>query len=245
MTNDDRNHDDRTSDGKTPSWGQPQGDTPRYGERITPASAPQYGESAPQQQYGEQPRWGEHAPAQQPQYGQQHDQSAQQQYGQAPQQYGQQPDQYAQQQHGAGAPAWQAHDEPKPKKKTVGRVALLVAVIALVVGVVGGFVLGNVLGSSGAMRGVLDGSTTGADPQQLSRDLANDPGVRSQLTLGSVLMGAGTLFGLWAIVQGIIAIATKRGRGWGVVALILAVVAAIVAFSVYIGVAVAMSGAAS
>ncbi|OIH95390.1 hypothetical protein BIU90_01405 [Curtobacterium sp. MCBA15_001] len=105
--------------------------------------------------------------------------------------------------------------------------------------------LGNVLGTSGVFRGVLDGSTTTADPQQLQGDLMNDPATRSQLTIGSVLMGVGTLFGLWAIVQGIVAIATKRGRGLGIFAVILAVVAAIVAFSVYIGVAVALSGAGS
>lgn len=237
MTNDDRDHDDRTAGGQTPSWGQPQGETPRYGERITPASAPQYGEQAPQQQYGEQPRYGEQAPQQhdgQPQYGQQ-------QYGQQ-HQPAQQP--YAQQPY-AGAPAWQAHDDARPKKKTVGRIALVVAFIALVLGVIGGYVLGNALGSSGVMGGLLDGSTTGADQQQLQDEIANNPAVESQLATGGILMGVGTLFGLWAIVQGIVAIATKRGRGWGVFALVLAVVAAIVAFVVYIGVAVATSGAAS
>ncbi|WP_144760697.1 hypothetical protein [Curtobacterium sp. 9128] len=240
MTNDDRSNEDRPDDGRAPSWGEPaeehshHDDAPRYGERITPSSAPQSGEQP--QQYGQQPQYGERTAPQQ--YGQQ-------QYGQ--QQYGQQQgapawgggDQpWAAAPAAAGAPAWQHHEEPKAKKKTVGVIAFLAAVVALVVGVVGGYVLGTALGASGALRGVLEGTTTGTDPQQLQREVMNDPAVASQLMVGSIVMWVATLFGLWGLVQGIVAIATKRGRGWGVVALVLAVVAAIVAGSVYLGVAV-------
>jgi uncharacterized membrane protein HdeD (DUF308 family) len=234
MTNDDRSNDDRTADGQAPRWGEPQqqpaqDDAPRYGERITPASAPQYGEQAAPQQYGSQQQGSQ-------QYGQSttpswNDQQQHQPYATAPA--------------SAGAPAWQAHDEPKRKKKTVGVIAFVAAVIALVVGVIGGYVLGTALGASGAFKGVLDGTGATADPQQLQNDVMNDPAIASKLAVGSVLMWVATLFGVWAIVQGIVAIATKRGRGWGVFALVLAVVAALVAGGVYIGIAVSTSGSVS
>lgn len=226
MTNDDRSNDDRTADGQAPSWGgtpqQPAHEqAPRYGERITPASAPQYGEPAPQQQE---------------QYGQS-------QYGQG--QYGQSQPSYAAAPASSGAPTWQGHDEPMAKKKTVGVIAFAASVVALIVGIVGGYLLGTALGASGALRDIIDsGGTSAADQQQLQDSLMNGSNA-GRLAAGSVFMWIGTLFGLWGIVQGIVAIATKRGRGWGVFALVLGVVAALVAFSVYIGIAVSSSGAAS
>ncbi|ROS77572.1 uncharacterized membrane protein HdeD (DUF308 family) [Curtobacterium sp. PhB130] len=240
MTNDDRSNDDRTADGQAPSWGEPQQpanqDAPRYGERITPASAPQYGEQAPQ--YGQQsPEYGQQ---QAPQFGQQAPQ-----YGQQPQQYGQPQQSSAAAPASSASPAWQSYDEPKAKKKTVGVIAFFASVVALIVGIVGGYLLGTALGASGALRDVIDsGGTSSADQQQLQDSLMNGSNA-GQLAAGSVFMWIGTLFGLWGIVQGIVAIATKRGRGWGVFALILGVVAALVAFSVYIGIAVSSSGAAS
>lgn len=51
----------------------------------------------------------------------------------------------------------------------------------------------------------------------------------------SVLLhiGLGSVIGVWSIVQGIIAVATKRGRAYGVVAIVLAAVAPILSFIVY------------
>jgi hypothetical protein len=49
----------------------------------------------------------------------------------------------------------------------------------------------------------------------------------------AVVLAVGTLLGLWALVQGIVAIASRRGRGWGVAALILAVAAPMITFVVY------------
>ncbi|MFJ3384941.1 MULTISPECIES: DUF4064 domain-containing protein [unclassified Curtobacterium] len=230
MTNDDRSNDDRTADGQAPSWGgtpqQPAHEqAPRYGERITPASAPQYGEQAPQYGSG------------------QYEQQQQGQYGQS--QYGQSQPSYAAAPAPSGAPAWQSHDEPRAKKKTVGVIAFAASIVALIAGIVGGYLLGTALGASGALRDIIDsGGTSSADQQQLQDSLMNGANA-GQLAAGSVFMWIGTLFGLWGIVQGIVAIATKRGRGWGVFALILGVVAAIVAFSVYIGIAVSSTGAAS
>ena len=224
MTNDDRSNEDRTGDGQVPSWGEPQqqptsaaADEPRYGERSA-QDAPRYGERAPE---GETP-----------QYGQQ-------------QQYGQQPYAAAAAPTSAGAPSWQGYEEPKRKKKTVGVVAFVLGLASLVIGVIGGYVMGSALANSSALSDLVptDGSTP--DQGQLQQQLMNDPNVVSQIGVGGVIAGIAAILGLWALVQGIIAIATKRGRGWGVFAIILAVVATIATFGTYIGVAAAaaVSGA--
>jgi hypothetical protein len=226
MTNDDRND-----------------EQPRYGERVSPeqGGAPRY-EDQPTQQYQQQPapQWGQHdqqQPAQQQygqqQYGQQADQYGQQQH----QQYGQ-PQQYGNQQQHGGAPAWHSYEQPT-KKKTVGVIAFVAAVAALVIGVIGGYLLGAALSNSNVLQDYAQngGSGTPGDTQELQRQLMQDPESMAGLGTGSVLMLVGSVFGLWAIVQGIVAIVTKRGRLWGILAIVLAVVAAVVAGAVYIGVA--------
>ncbi|MFJ3379102.1 DUF4064 domain-containing protein [Curtobacterium sp. NPDC090217] len=257
MTNDDRSNEDRPGDGQAPTWGEPapqqpaapQDDAPRYGERITPASAPQYGEQAAPQQ----PQYGEQAAPQQPQYGQQQYGQQQPQYGQ--QQYGQQ--QYDQQQGAptwggqqhaaaapasAGAPGWQSYEEPKAKKKTVGVIAFVLGLVALVVGVITGYLFGTAIVHSSAFDQLLqNGGSTTPDPSQF-QDMENDPALAG----AGVLFLLGTVIGLWALVQGIIAIATKRGRGWGVFAVVLAIVAVIAVLVTYAAVAaVAVSNGVS
>jgi len=231
MTNDDRNE-------EQPRYGEPQ--QPRYGERVSPeqGGAPR-SEDQPTQQYQQQsaPQWGQHEQQHQQQYGQPGDQFGQQQYSQQPQQYGNQQQ--------AGAPAWHSYDEPAKKKKTVGVIAFLAAVVALVIGAVGGYLLGTALSNSQVLQDYAQngGSGNPADTQELQRQLMQDPESMAGLGTGSVLMLVGSVFGLWAIVQGIVAIVAKRGRLWGVLAIILAVVAAVVAGAVYIGVAASsMSG---
>jgi hypothetical protein len=251
MTNDDRNDQDRTGDGQAPRWGdapqqQPDADAPRYGERVDPAptSTPQYGE-----QYGQG----------QQQYGQ-----GQQQYGQGQQQYGQPsstPSWNDQQRHDqgqhhdqqpyaaapahSGAPAWQSHDEPKPKKKTLGVVAFVLGLAALVIGVIGGYVMGSALANSDAISNLVPSGGATPDQQELQRQLMNDPAVISQIGVGAVIAGVAAILGLWALVQGIIAAVTKRGRGWGIFAIVLAVVATIATLVTYVGVAAAAAVGAS
>ncbi|WP_420369041.1 hypothetical protein [Curtobacterium sp. L1-20] len=244
MTDHDRNDQDRAGDGRVPNWGegqqpasapadQPGHDAPRYGERAPEADAPRYGERAPE---GHTPQYGAQqydAPSdgdQQGRYGQvQHDQH----------QYGQQPYAASSAPTSAGAPAWQSYEEPKRKKKTVGVVAFVLGLASLVIGVVGGYLMGSALANSDAISKLVptDGSTP--DQGQLQQQLMNDPNVVSQLGVGAVVAGVAALLGLWALVQGIIAIATKRGRGWGVFAVVLAAVATIATFATYIGVAAA------
>jgi len=248
MTNDDRSNEDRTGDGQVPNWGEPQqpssaADEPRYGERAAQAEPPRYGERTPEgetqygapqygsQQYGEQQ--GQYGQYGQPQYGSQ-------QYGrpeQGQQQYGQQPYAAASAPASAGAPSWQGYEEPKAKKKTLGVVAFVVAVLALVVAVIGGYLFGAAFGGSDAFRqSIENGGATPSDADIMALTTS------SSAVIGSVLFYLGTALGLWAIVQGIVAAITKRGRGWGVFAIILAVVAAIAFVVTILIAAVAASG---
>ncbi len=240
-----------------------QADAPRYGEQ---ADAPRYGEQANPPRYGEQadaPRYGERAeptsPA--PQYGEQqghhgrpHDDRhayGQNAYGQddhlrrddhtgAPSWNTDHQQPYAAAAAPNGAPAWQAYDEPKrtTKKKTVGVVAFIVALLALALAVIAGAVLGNAFGSDSALRdSLLNGSSaTQSGQQELEQQMMNNPALLASGGGAGVAALIGTLLGIWAIIQGIIAIVTKRGRAFGVVALIIAVVSPIVLY-VVLGVA--------
>lgn len=232
MTNDDRNDQDRTGDGQAPRWGdapqqQPDADAPRYGERVDPAptSTPQYGEQygQGQQQYGQPsstPSWNDQ---QRHDQGQHHDQ---QPYAAAPAH--------------SGAPAWQSHDEPKPKKKkTVGIIAFVLGLLALVLGVVGGYIMGSAISNSGVLDQITQNGSTNLTPEQMQNEVMSDPDVRSQLVGGIAVIGIAAFLGLWALVQGIIAAVTKRGRVWGILAIVLAVVATIATFVTYAGVAAA------
>ena len=245
MTNDDRNDQDRTGDGQAPRWGdapqqqQPDADAPRYGERVDPAptSTPQYGEQygQGQQQYGQQSGQG------QQQYGQPSSTPSwndQQRHDQG-QHHDQQPDAAAPAH--SGAPAWQSHDEPKPKKKkkTVGIIAFVLGLLALVLGVVGGYIMGSAISNSGVIDQITQNGSTNLTPEQMQSEVMSDPDVRSQLVGGIAVIGIAAFLGLWALVQGIIAAVAKRGRVWGILAIVLAVVATIATFVTYAGVAAA------
>jgi len=223
MTNDDRSNDDRTGDGQVPNWGDPRqepvADAPRYGERTepAPAEAPRYGSTEYAEQQG---RYGRPDDPQ-PQYGQQ--------------QYGQQPYAAASAPTSAGAPAWQGYEEPARKKKTVGVVAFVLGLVALVLGVVVGYLFGTAIVHSQAFDDVLrNGGSTTPDSSAFS-DLQGSP----ELATAGGLAILGSALGIWSIVQGIIAIVTKRGRAWGVIGLILAVLGPIALFVVYAAVAAA------
>ncbi|PZE94644.1 DUF4064 domain-containing protein [Curtobacterium sp. MCBD17_008] len=234
-----------TNDDRTPAQqGHGEQDQPRYGERITPehGSAPRY-EDQPTQQYGQQsaPQWGQQQQHGDQQYRQQHgDQYGHQQHGQ--QQYGQ-PQQWDQQ-HGA-APAWQAHDGSVKRKRTLGVVAFGLGVVALVLGAVGGWLFGSGIGASESFRELMRSGGSGTvDQQQMSQELMSDPAVMGAVGSALVVAGIGFVIGLWALVQGIIATATGRGRVWGVLAIVLAVLAGIVFFVAYgASIAAAVAGA--
>jgi hypothetical protein len=198
---------------------------------------PQYGEQAPQhggQQYGSQPH-GEQQYGGQPQAGQQYGGQPQagQQYGGQPQgeqqhpygqPYGQQSPAYAHSTPGNGA-AWN-NGTPAKKTRTLGLVALIAGIVALVLGIVGAIVFGNVLAGSPEFGDAIRSGSS--DSTRFEESLMNDPSTLGQVLVGELLAGLGSLFGVWAIVQGIIAAVKGRGRALGIVAIIVAVVAPIV-----------------
>ncbi len=119
--------------------------------------------------------------------------------------------------------------------------AFVLGLASLVLGVVGGYLMGTALASSNVLGEIARNGSNGSveQQQQLQQQLMSDPAVMGQLGGGLVVVGIAAILGLWALVQGIIAAVVNRGRGWGVFAIVLAVVATIATFGTYIGVAAA------
>lgn len=237
MSNDDR---------EQPRWGEraPESDggwqeqPPRYGERIVPtptsasdpasAAGPASAPDAPTQQYGV----GQPA-AQQPSSSQ----PWEQQYGQPASTGG--PQWNAGQQQTWSQPPAQAWQPEQPRRgKTLGVIAFAASLVALVLGVVGGVLLGNLLASVPGFADLAQSTDSSAAQQEFTQRLLDDPSARGALVGVSLASGIGSLFGIWAIIQGIIAAVRRAGRAWGVTAIIVAVVAPIVLVVIYISVAV-------
>ena len=102
----------------------------------------------------------------------------------------------------------------------LGLTALIIAIVAAVVppvlAAIAAFGVGEVLARNGASQG--------SNPEAFA-NLALLAGSREWVLLGEIAFWAGTVLGIWAIVQGIIAIVKRRGRGTGIAALVVAVVA--------------------
>lgn len=260
----ERRHDEPRIDDGSATEQSRTADEPRYGERITPTSAPDG--DAPTRAYdrpahddaagagygagagagagygaGSAPAYGESAdrsadatPTQA------HDRQAESQWPdqQPAAQYGQQwngQHDAQQQHHGAAAAApvygqpngggWQSHDAaPVRKKKTVGVVAFIIALVALALGVVAGLIIGAGVGGNAAFRDAALNSGGSVDQQQLQREVMKDPNFIRSIGGASFMILGGTVLGLWALIQGIVAAVTARGRAFGVLAIILAVV---------------------
>jgi len=165
------------------------------------------------------PRYGEYAPAsQQPQQPQPQPQPP------APSQ--QSP--FAASSHVPSAAVF--HNAPPALPKTLGVVAfivsLVVLVFALVLSVVAGLAFAPLAGQM-----ITDGGTI--DQSAISSD---DPGVAAFGVLAVAYFLGGTVLGLWALVQGMIATMKKRGRAFGIVAMSLAVATPVISFVVFYGV---------
>ncbi|MDN4641501.1 hypothetical protein QCD70_14695 [Agreia sp. PsM10] len=122
------------------------------------------------------------------------------------------------------------HNAPPALPKTLGVVAfiaaLVVLVFALVLSVVAGLAFAPLAGQMITDGGTIDQSAVSAD----------DPGVAAFGVLSMAYFVGGTLLGLWALVQGLIATIKKRGRGFGIVAMALAVATPVISFVVFYGV---------
>ena len=189
-----------------------------------------YGQTPPPgQPYGYPPQQGPNQPYGQPQqapnpYGQ-----ANQPYGQPPQgpnqPYGQPPQgpnqPYGQPQQGF-VPTAGAYGTPPAKRSPIlGIIALLVVLICGVVLSMSLFRMGGLLGQL-AVNGTVEISSQTQLQEEVLSQLG---GIWTLLVYGSGLLG----FVGWIV--GIVAVATKRGRAFGVVTIILGVIAPIAAFA--------------
>lgn len=120
--------------------------------------------------------------------------------------------------------AYQAPQPAAPASPALGVVSFVLGLIAAVVAPIVSGIAGYQVGFG--LPGVMDYiDTTTSDLSFLSP-------VRDQVLLGEIGFWTGTLAGLAAIVLGIIAIAKRQGRVWGIVALILAVIGPVIFFIV-------------
>ena len=181
---------------------------------------PGYGQTPPPgQPYGFPPQQAPNQPYGQPQ-------QAPNPYGQANQPYGQQPPQapnqpYGQPQQGfvPTSPTGAYGTPPAKRSPILGVIALAVVVICAVVLSMYLWQVGGIAGQV-AVNGTIDTSNS-AELQAL---------ILSQLGGWSVIGSLSGFLGFVGWIIGIVAVATKRGRAFGVVTIILGVLAPIAAF---------------
>jgi hypothetical protein len=124
---------------------------------------------------------------------------------------------------------------PAPKKPGgLGLVALLLSLVAAVVAPIVGAVAAFQVGA-----GTWSWSRYETMPSNAWPDLSFLSPVREWVLLGEIAFWAGTVLGIWAIVQGIVAIAKRRGIGTGIAAIVVAVLAVFIFGAVVYGAAIA------
>lgn len=139
-----------------------------------------------------------------------------------------------------------APEAPKPKRKsTLGTVALLLAGIALIVPTIAAAIFGYQIGD--VLRGLGYTGIQQLETGDIDVLLEVLIPVRMQVLWIEIAFWIGTVLGIWAIIQGIVAIARNAGRGAGIAGLIIAVLAPIVfgtvtVMMVALGIATAMAG---
>lgn len=127
---------------------------------------------------------------------------------------------------GYGAPTggYQPSAAPQQKSSALGIVAfalsVVAAVVAPIIGGAAGYQIGFKLPSAMSQ---LNESTS---------DLSFLAPVRDQVLMGEISFWLGTLTGIAAIVLGIMAIAKRAGRAWGITALILGALGPLIFFTV-------------
>jgi len=97
----------------------------------------------------------------------------------------------------------------------LGVVALVLAVVAAV----GTTIIASIAGFS---IGLGTGREIVLRPTDIDFDWSILTPVREWVLIGELAFWAGTVLGIWAIVQGIVATAKNRGRGWGIAAIVVA-----------------------
>ncbi|MFZ8756814.1 hypothetical protein ACO03V_05265 [Microbacterium sp. HMH0099] len=126
----------------------------------------------------------------------------------------------------SGAPQYAppVNDYAQPAHTKGGRGLGLIAFLAALAGAVIGSILGFVGGmQSGSLAQYVDiTGTTQVDPNTIPPEGQNAAVVGGILTLVAFLVWGA--LALWGLIQGIIAAVKNRGRGWGIAAIIVAVI---------------------
>ena len=120
-----------------------------------------------------------------------------------------------------GAQAAPAVVEPAARGSRLGLVALIAAIGAAILAPLGAGVAAFRIGAG-------TGAQIAAEPVSFDFDWSMLSTVREWVLMAEVSFWVGTALGVWAIVQGLIAIVTGRGRGLGIAAVALAVLGPIV-----------------
>lgn len=128
----------------------------------------------------------------------------------------------------ATAPVFGAPAVPARGGRTLGIVAFVLSLIATV-------------GAAIAVAPAAFGIGLGAGKELASRPISTDfdwavlSAVRDWVLLAETAFWIGTAVGVWALVQGIIALVKGRGRGWGIAAVVIAALGPVVFFVVLQG----------
>lgn len=132
---------------------------------------------------------------------------------------------------------------PAARKKgpaTLGVIAFIVALLAVVVGSILTYIGGVQVGAL-AQYAQLSSDGASIDPSTLP------PEAQASAAMGGALVVVGytvmAVLGLWGLIQGIVAAIRGRGRGWGIAAIVIAVLA-VIPVSILLAVGTA-SGAAA
>lgn len=122
---------------------------------------------------------------------------------------------------------------PAPAAQKPGGLGLVALLLAL-----GAAVVAPLIGAVAAFQ-VGAGAQLDATSASAWADLSFLSPVREWVLLGEIAFWAGTVLGIWAIVQGIVAIVKRRGFGTGIAAIVVAVFAVLIFGTVVYGAAVA------
>lgn len=123
------------------------------------------------------------------------------------------------------------HPQPPAAPRPIGRPAL--GIVALVLAIIA-LVAPTVAVGPAAFTVGLEVAPALASPVPPS-DLAVLAPVRSWVLVGEIAFWAGTVLGIWAIAQAIVAITRRRGRGQGIAAVVIAPIGFVVFVSVASG----------
>jgi outer membrane lipoprotein SlyB len=97
----------------------------------------------------------------------------------------------------------------------------VIAFVLAVLATFGATLLGSIAGYN---IGLGTGREIALRPMDIDFDWSILTPVREWVLLGELSFWVGTILGIWALVQGIVAIVKNRGRGWGIAAVIVAVI---------------------